>query len=491
VGGEVVPVDTASLAVSPPLVLQHSEAPLTEQSGPGVPNYLGAAAISPDGTTAFVPSKQDNIGGGQARSGLDLDHDSTVRAIVSKIDLTSELEELLARVDHDNASVSSAAAYDRTGGYVFTALEGNRAVAIVDPLSSAELGRFGAGRAPQGLALSEDGRTLYVHNFMDRTVTVHDLSGLLDFDVALAPIVATWNLVASEVLAPEVLTGKQFFYDAFDPRLAFESYMACAACHNDGGHDGRIWDFTQFGEGLRNTIELNGHGDDGPLHWTANFDEVQDFEGQIRFFGGSGLMSDADFFAGTRSDPLGDPKAGLSADLDALAAYVESLTATAESPHRAPDGAFTANAADGRALFLFEGCGDCHGGTQFTDSPFGGVHDVGTHAPTSGPMTAFDTPSLRGVWSSPPYLHDGSADTLEDAIAAHAGTEHLSPAALSLLATYLLQVDDDEVTAPAAGPGCGLGFEVGLVLPLLAGWRARRRRRAQAPADTAESPSIS
>jgi sugar lactone lactonase YvrE len=31
------------------------------------------------------------------------------------------------------------------------------------------------GRAPQGLTLSADGRTLYVNNFMDRSVGVYDL----------------------------------------------------------------------------------------------------------------------------------------------------------------------------------------------------------------------------------------------------------------------------------------------------------------------------
>ena len=41
--------------------------------------------------------------------------------------------------------------------------------------------------------------------------------------------------------------------------------------------------------------------------------------------GGTGLMSDTSFSAGTRSQPLGDPKAGVSGDLDALAAYVGSL----------------------------------------------------------------------------------------------------------------------------------------------------------------------
>ena len=85
--------------------------------------------------------------------------------------------------------------------------------------------------------------------------------------------------------------------------------MSCASCHNDGGHDGRIWDLTGMGEGLRNTVSLTrprrqAHGF---LHWSANFDEVQDFEGQIRTLaGGTGLMTDAAFNAGTRSQPLGD-----------------------------------------------------------------------------------------------------------------------------------------------------------------------------------------
>ncbi len=60
---------------------------------------------------------------------------------------------------------------------------------------------------------------------------------------------------ATEKLAAQVLLGKQLFYDAQDTRLARDAYMSCASCHNDGGHDGRIWDLTGFGEGLRNTIE--------------------------------------------------------------------------------------------------------------------------------------------------------------------------------------------------------------------------------------------
>ena len=83
-----------------------------------------------------------------------------------------------------------------------------------------------------------------------------------------------------------------------------------------------MWDLTGFGEGLRNTIALRGRGGmrHGGLHWSNNFDEVQDFEGQIRVLaGGTGLMSDAQFNTGTRNQPLGAPKVGVSADLDALA----------------------------------------------------------------------------------------------------------------------------------------------------------------------------
>ena len=61
VGGEVLMLDPSSLTLTRTIELQHSSKPDTEVSARGVPNYLGAPAISPDGKSAFVPSKQDNI----------------------------------------------------------------------------------------------------------------------------------------------------------------------------------------------------------------------------------------------------------------------------------------------------------------------------------------------------------------------------------------------------------------------------------------------
>ncbi len=452
-GGEVLVIDVASLTISNTVILHHNDAPDASNAGRGIPNYLGPAVISPDGSTAWVPSKQDNIKRGTLRDGLPLTHDSAVRSITSRIDLSNEQEALAARMDHDDAGIASTALFDQNGNYLYVALEGSRETLVIDVFSGNEITRIDVGRAPQGLALSPDGYVLYTHNFMDRSITVHDLNSVLTSTVTIAPLLATYNLVANEMLSSTVLLGKQHFYDAADSRLALQNYLSCASCHNDGGHDGRIWDFTGFGEGLRNTIDLRGHSGmaQGPLHWSANFDEVQDFEGQIRNFAfGLGLMSDTDFHAGTRSQPLGDIKAGISGDLDALAAYVTSLSSSPGSPYRNTDGSTTTIAVSGQAVFLAANCISCHSGSHFTDSAQGNLHDIGTLKASSGnrlgvTLTGIDTPTLRGVWATAPYLHDGSAATLSDAISAHTNIT-LTSIEKSLLVGYLQELDDSEST---------------------------------------------
>jgi YVTN family beta-propeller protein len=463
-GGEVLQLDTTTLGLTRKIVLQHSDKPDTEIQGRGIPNYLGAAVISPDGSQAYVPSKQDNLKRGTLRDGTGLNFQNTVRAISSRIDLAANGEDLAGRIDHDNASVASAAVYEPRGVYLFVALETSREVAVVNAFSHAQLLRFDVGRAPQGLAISADGLTLYVNNFMDRTVGVYDLTPLLQGGQYSVPLLATLGAVATEKLASNVLTGKQFFYDARDPRLARDSYMSCASCHNDGGHDGRVWDLTGQGEGLRNTIALRGRAGagQGALHWSNNFDEVQDFEGQIRgLAGGAGLMSDAAFGTGTRSAPLGDPKTGLAADLDALSAYVSSLNTFAPAPARPSAAALSANAATGKAVFISQNCASCHSGATFTNSGLNTSANIGTIKPSSGsrlfgPLTGIDVPTLRDIWATGPYLHDGSAPTLDAAVRAHSNV-FIGDADLTLLVAYLKEIGVDEPAAPApAANGTGL-----------------------------------
>src|SRR5438093_6606636 len=94
--------------------------------------------------------------------------------------------------------------------------------------------------------------------------------------------------------------------------------MSCASCHFEGEQDGRTWQFTS---GPRNTTSMRGVAGTLPLHWSADRDEVQDFEHTIRTLqAGSGLMPGQ-----TPNLELGAPNTGRSADLDALAAFVESI----------------------------------------------------------------------------------------------------------------------------------------------------------------------
>jgi DNA-binding beta-propeller fold protein YncE len=58
----------------------------------GVPNYLAAIAISPDGRRAAVASKQDNVQRGLIFGVGDLTHETTVRSVVSFLDLSTNAE---------------------------------------------------------------------------------------------------------------------------------------------------------------------------------------------------------------------------------------------------------------------------------------------------------------------------------------------------------------------------------------------------------------
>lgn len=440
-------VNANTMMVTDAISLQYSDKADTEIQGSGIPNYLAAPVISPDGNNAWIPSKQDNVGRGILRNGQPLNFQNTVRAISSKIDLNTLTELSAQRVDHDNSGLGSAAAFHPNGVYLFVALETSREVAVVNALNGSELFRVSVGIAPQGVAVSADGLTLYVKEFIDRRVSIIDLTDLIQFGQLSATTNATVNVVENEKLPANILNGKALFYDAKDPRLALDGYLSCASCHNDGSHDGRVWDLTGFGEGLRNTIALNGRAgmSHGFLHWSGNFDEVQDFETQIReLAGGTGLMPDTLYTMGTRSEALGDSKTGISSDLDDLAAYVSSLDRFAANPYANADGSMSDSALSGQSVFLNH-CASCHGGSGYTlSSDENNLQDIGTLNSDSGlrlgsPLTGLDIPTLRDAWFTAPYLHNGSAPTLLDAILKHSDL-NLSNAEIDNVTAFVQQL---------------------------------------------------
>ena len=105
---------------------------------------------------------KDNIARGMLRDPpFNLNFQNTVRAISSSIDLIANEEVYANRIDYDDSGVASAIAFEPNGNYVFVALETSREVAVVDAYDATELFRVDVGRAPQGLAVSPDGLTLY------------------------------------------------------------------------------------------------------------------------------------------------------------------------------------------------------------------------------------------------------------------------------------------------------------------------------------------
>ena len=510
--GEVTEVNARTFEVTRRFELAIDPGPDSPISGRGVPNQLASITIAPNGQRAWIPSKKDNTGRGLQVSGEPLGFETTTRTMVSQLDLAANREVLSARRDLDNRAMAVAVAFDQDGEHAFVALQGTNAVDVLSAETSALTASIPrTGLAPQGLVVDERGH-LFVQNFLSRDLAVYDVSDL-------APgqgikLIGRITAVEREPLAPELLLGKQIFHNAADPRMSRDGYVSCASCHLEGGGDGRVWDFSgrgAHGGGLRNTITLFGRAGlgHGPVHWRADIDEIQDFEILIRTtLQGRGFVTDAVFNAKGANWVFGPPNAGLSRELDALAAYVASFERVNPSPYRRPGGAMTPQALAGEAIFHSRetGCAACHAGRNFTDSslrrtgrqneagatagashvtanaPFT-MHDVGTLSEAAGDfnpntLRALDTPTVKGVWETPPYLHDGSAATLMDVITMrnvddrHGKTTHLTVLEKESLVAYLQQLDDTIVdtsltisrtvaaTPRTAAAGTGLGFRV-------------------------------
>jgi DNA-binding beta-propeller fold protein YncE len=454
-----LPAFSAATVVALPL---DSSTPDSGTAARGVPNYVGALALSSDGGQLWYGGKKDNVLRGRFREGTDLSFETSMRALIGRVGTAAGTEQIAQRLDIDNSGRVSALLLAPGDSHLFVALESNNRVLAIDPWDRSILAEADVGFAPQGLALDAASGRLYVRNFLSRSLSVFDVSALLASGADQITPQADAATSASEPLTTQVLAGKRHFYDASDARMGQDGYFSCAMCHLDGRQDGRVWDFTQLGEGLRNTTSLRGGAGmgNGLVHWSGNFDEIQDFEIPIRnLFGGLGFMDDAVYNSGNRAPALGAPKAGHSAALDALAAYVASLNQYDRSPHRNTDGSLTAAGAAGRTVFQNLGCARCHAGNGFTDSAQRRRHDVGTLGPGSGqrlggPLLGLDTPSLRGAFGGAPYLHDGRAETLEavfqqhNSSGRHGATASLSTQEFNNLMAYLRQIDGSEPAMP-------------------------------------------
>lgn len=349
----------------------------------------------------------------------------------------------------DVVSGPRALAFTPDGRFALVVDQGSEDVLVVDAERGveADLVRPLPGDLPQGIALAPDGRRAYVDARNSGEVVVLALAPAahdgLEVRVDGAPIAAR----ARDPMPPVLRLGQRVFYTANDAEIPVTTnhWLSCASCHPEGTTDRVTYAFTQ---GPRNTPS-NAGGPDGFLFRTAARRDLTEYWRTIDVEQGGHFLPDDQVLA-----PY----------LHALAAYVQSAIPVPPPPTTDP-----ARVARGRAVFARADvqCATCHAGPHGTDSGQGNpgldlagpvlLHDVGTcvqdgphpdrtHEDFAGHPRgpcAFDTPALRGLAESAPYLHDGSAATLRDVLTTrnvgdrHGRTSHLRPDEIDDLVEYL------------------------------------------------------
>jgi YVTN family beta-propeller protein len=365
-------------------------------------SLVSGITISPDGSKAWIPHERSNVGNEA------LLFDTTVFPVVTAIDLDQQAQVLNARIHLDITDRPVNMPFDAvvtTKGALWVLNSGSNDLSVIDLADNKSIAHIDVGDNPRGLALSVDESTIYVNNNLSGTVSVIDTAALeITSEIRVTDI----------ALTAAMLNGKRLFHSANTPDLARDQWVSCATCHFDGEMDARTWFFP---DGPRNTTSLLGVAETLPLHWSGDLDELQDVENTIRGVqAGTGLAE-----GGDNCDPACDqaaPNNGRSKDLDDLAEYMANLDFP-PNPNRRSDGSLSEAASRGKVLFESEitACADCHAAPLYTDRQ---RHDVGTgQGVNERKGSEFDTPSLRGIYKTAPYLHDGSAATLMDVLTKH------------------------------------------------------------------------
>jgi YVTN family beta-propeller protein len=386
-------------------------------------NLAQSIVIAPNGTRAYLPHQRSN-----SMNPAPL-FDTSIFPVVSVVDLTTEQHLPSQRLDLATldmpVNMPFDAAFSPDGSRLYVVNAGSNDVSVVDLTTGTGIAHIEVGSNPRGIVVSPDGSRAYVNNTLDGTVSVIDLT-----THQVTGVITSTTLP----LPPVLLHGKRLFHSADRPAMARDQWISCASCHFDGEMDGRTW---HLAAGPRNTPSLLGVIATYPINWSAELDESQDLEHFIRDFqGGSGLME------GEPYAPLGTFNVGRSLELDCLATYVDSLPMPL-NPEIPPGGPVPEAVRRGQQIFESErtGCATCHPPPFYTDRR---KHDVGT---ADGPHEAagpdIDTPALRGLIHTAPYLHDGSAPTLYHVLVPrnpqdqHGVTSHLTPEEIADLIAFL------------------------------------------------------
>lgn len=242
--------------------------------------------------------------------------------------------------------------------------------------------------------------------------------------------------------AAKVALGAKLY---FDPRLSADGTVSCATCHDPatawanhgatdtgihkqvgGRNSGTILDSAymkyQFWDGRAASLEEQALG---PIQNPIEMGETLDH-----------VVAKLNAMAAYRAEFRQVFATDVTADgiAKAIAAFERTVVSGPSPYDRYLAGDTTAlSPAAARGLQVFRGkglCATCHSGSMLSDQSFHNLGigtasakpDVGREAVTHDPKDRgkFKTPTLRNVALTWPYLHDGSARSLDDVIALYA-----------------------------------------------------------------------
>ena len=253
--------------------------------------------------------------------------------------------------------------------------------------------RIPVGHNPRGVALSPDGKRLYVANRLDDTLSV--------IDTETQKVKSTIDLGGPNHV-DALRRGERLFYTA---DFAFQGQFGCSNCHLDATIDGLQWDLEPdgFGKDIVDNRSLENLAGTEPFKWNGGNPDMPTE---------CGPRTEKFFF---RSQSFTQQQ------LTDLVTFVYSLPYR-PNRYRLANGELTPAQERGKMIFertatkrgaaIAEAnrCSYCHSGPKYTNQK---QTDAGTGKSTDR-SSVIDVPQLPNVAYSAPYLHDGSAKSLEE-----------------------------------------------------------------------------
>lgn len=275
------------------------------------------------------------------------------------------------------------------------AVRSRRQPFVNDLSASAEyvVARVPTGRNPRGVLLSADGKRLYVANRLDDNISV--------IDSATNQVVSTIDLDGPKTVNA-LRRGERVFFTA---EFAFQGQFGCSNCHIDATIDGLQWDLEPdgFGKDIVDNRSLENLAGTEPFKWNGGNPDMPTE---------CGPRTEKYFFRSQSFTPQ---------ELTDLVAFVYSLPFR-PNRNRLPNDELTPAQERGKAIFERTAnksgqpipesnqCAYCHSGPKYTNQR---QLDVGTGKATDR-SPVIDVPQLPNIVYSAPYLHDGSARSMEE-----------------------------------------------------------------------------